>query len=235
MKIISKFFNFFICTYRTEVNNIITNSLNSFRFVGHELQSTIWIMGSSIPHWAGITAASRSGGKNLNLDRLGVQVKWITKSGMKWKDLDSSFESEIKKWPAPNYIFIHLGANDLVFMKSKELIENIKCSILRIKVFAPDIRIIWSDILPRPYWHGTLRPKLVEIARKRVNCAVRSFIKTEGQYISRYPAIKASEHNLFRHDGCHLSQVGIGIFLNNIQAAIETFVLGVAKVFPPDK
>ncbi|CAG2205903.1 unnamed protein product [Mytilus edulis] len=201
----------------------------------HELQSTVWIMGSSIPHWAGITAASRSGGKNLNLDRLGVQVKWITKSGMKWKDLDSSFESEIKKWPAPNYIFIHLGANDLVSMKSKELIENIKCSILRIKVFAPDIRIIWSDILPRPYWHGTLRPKLVEIARKRVNCAVRSFIKTEGQYISRYPAIKASEHNLFRHDGCHLSQVGIGIFLNNIQAAIETFVLGVAKVFPPDK
>ncbi|CAG2241476.1 unnamed protein product [Mytilus edulis] len=189
-------------------------------------------MGSSIPHWAGITAASRSGGKNLNLDRLGVQVKWITKSGMKWKDLDSSFESEIKKWPAPNYIFIHLGANDLVSMKSKELIENIKCSILRIKVFAPDIRIIWSDILPRPYWHGTLRPKLVEIARKRVNCAVRSFIKTEGQYISRYPAIKASEHNLFGHDGCHLSQVGIGIFLNNIQAAI---VLGVAKVFPPDK
>ena len=75
----------------------------------------------------------------------------------------------------------------------------------------------------------------MEIARKRVNCAVRSFIKTEGQYISRYPAIKASEHNLFRHDGCHLSQVGIGIFLNNIQAAIETFVLGVAKVFPPDK
>ncbi|VDH94746.1 Hypothetical predicted protein [Mytilus galloprovincialis] len=74
-------------------------------FLGHELQSTIWIMGSSIPHWAGITAASRSGGKNLNLDRLGVQVKWITKSGMKWKDLDSSFESEIKKWPAPNYIF----------------------------------------------------------------------------------------------------------------------------------
>ncbi|CAC5414990.1 unnamed protein product [Mytilus coruscus] len=161
-------------------------------------------MGSSIPHWAGVTAASRSGGNNLNLNRLGVQVKWITKSGMKWKDLDSSFECEMKKWPAPNYIFIHLDANDLVLMKSK---ENIKCSILRIKVFAPDIKIIWSDILPRPYWHGTLRPKLVEIARKRVNCTVRSFMKIEGQYILRYPPIKASESNLFRHDGTHLSQL----------------------------
>ncbi|CAC5389049.1 unnamed protein product [Mytilus coruscus] len=101
--------------------------------------------------------------------------------------------------------------------------------------FAPDIKIIWSDILPRPYWHGTLRPKLVEIAGKRVKCAVKSFKKKEGQYILRYPAIKASESNLFRHDGTHLSQVGIGIFLNNIQAAIETFVLDVAKVFPPNK
>ncbi|CAC5389985.1 unnamed protein product [Mytilus coruscus] len=137
----------------------------------HEAQSTVWIMGSSIPHWAGVTAASRSGGKNLNLD----------------------------------------------------------------KVFAPDIKIVWSDILPRRYWHGTLRPKLVKIARKRVNCAVRSFMKIEGQYILRFPAIKAPESNLFRHDGTHLSQVGIGIFLNNTQAAIETFVLGFAKVFPPDK
>ena len=38
----SKIFNFFICTYRTEVNNIITNSLNSFWFVGQELQSTLY-------------------------------------------------------------------------------------------------------------------------------------------------------------------------------------------------
>lgn len=52
-------------------------------------------MGSSIPHWSGITASSRSSGEKLYLDRLGVQIKWITKSGMKWKDLDLSFECEI--------------------------------------------------------------------------------------------------------------------------------------------
>ncbi|CAC5372752.1 unnamed protein product [Mytilus coruscus] len=151
---------------------------------------------------------------------------------MKWKDLDSTFENEIKKKPTPNYIIVYLGANDLV--KSKELIENIKCSFLRIKVFAPDIRIIWSDILPRLYWHGTLRPKLIEISRKRVNCAVRSFMMQEDLYFMRYPSIKSSESNSFRHDGTHLSDVGIGIFLNNIQAALETFKLNIDKVFPPE-
>ncbi|CAC5417608.1 CDC40 [Mytilus coruscus] len=103
---------------------------------------------------------------------------------MKWKDLDLSFEIEIKKWPAPNYIFIHLGASEFGLMKSKELIENIKCSILRIKVLAPDIKIIWSDILPRPYWHGTLRPKLIEIVRKRVNCAKDVLVSVQNVHAS---------------------------------------------------
>ncbi|CAC5395288.1 unnamed protein product [Mytilus coruscus] len=80
-------------------------------FVGDEGQTTVWILGSSIPYWAGVTAASRPGDKNLNLKRIGVEVQWITKSGMKWKDLDSTFENEIKKRPTPNYIFVHLGAN----------------------------------------------------------------------------------------------------------------------------
>ncbi|CAC5376388.1 unnamed protein product [Mytilus coruscus] len=127
------------------------------------------------------------------------------------------------------------GANDLVELMSKELFENIRCSFLRIKVFAPDIRIIWSDILPKPYLHGTLWPKLIEISRKRVNCAVRSFMKQEDQYFVRYPSIKATESNLFSHDGTHLSNVVIGIFLNNIQAALETFKLNIDKVSPPEQ
>ncbi|CAC5395202.1 unnamed protein product [Mytilus coruscus] len=93
-------------------NNSIARTLRRFQFVGDEMQTTVWILGSSIPHLAGVTAASRPGGKNLNLKRLGVEVQWITKSGMKLKDLDSTFENEIKKKPTPNYIFVHLGAND---------------------------------------------------------------------------------------------------------------------------
>ncbi|CAC5410550.1 unnamed protein product [Mytilus coruscus] len=63
-----------------------------------------------------------------------------------------------------------------------------------------------------------------------------SFILAFFRYVTcKYPSVKASESNLFKHDGTYLSQAGIGIFLNNIQVAIETFVLRVAKVFPPDK
>lgn len=153
---------------------------------------------------------------------------------MKWADFDSKFEMETKQRPVPNYVLVHLGANDLVNVNTKELIENIKSSFLRIKALTPSVDIIWSDMLPRLYWYGTLRPKVIEKARKRVNCAIRSFIKQEHQFTLRHPEITAKNFNLFRHDGTHLSPLGLGLYLNTIQGGLETFVLRKGSTFPPE-
>lgn len=85
------------------------------------------------------------------------------------------------------------------------------------------VRYFTKDLLA---WNDNAR------AIERVNGAVRSFKKKEGQYIFMYPGIKASQSNSFRHAGTHMSQVGIGVLLNIIQAAIYTSELDVAKVFP---
>lgn len=207
--------------------------LQKFQFVGQDAQhSIVWIIGSSIPYWAGEAASRRPGGRNLGLERLNAEIVWITKRGMKWAEFDAMFESELRHRPVPNFLLIHLGANDLVTGKSKELIENIKCSFLRIKVLSPSTNLIWSEMLSRRYWHETLKPVIVEKARKRVNCAIRSFMKEEKQFVIRYPSIKASDVNLFRQDGTHLSPIGIGLYLNNIQAALEIFLSRGIKIFP---
>jgi hypothetical protein len=36
--------------------------------------------------------------------------------------------------------------------------------------------------------------------------------------------LEPKQPTLFRHDGVHLSDIGNDIFLNNIQARIETFI-----------
>ena len=75
--------------------------------------------------------------------------------------------------------------------------------------------------------------KIIEKIRKRVNCAVNNFIKNEGHYFIKHPNIRASEIELYRFDGTHLSDIGNDIYLNNLQGALETFITSPnTKSFP---
>jgi hypothetical protein len=77
--------------------------------------------------------------------------------------------------------------------------------------------------------------KIIEKIRKRVNCAVNNFIKNEGHCVIKHPNIRASEIELYRFDGTHLSDIGndIHVYLNNLQGALETFIMSPnTKNFP---
>ena len=192
--------------------------------------ATVWVVGSSIPYWAKQHSLSRPGGKNLGLT---AQISWKARRGMEWSHFDSFIEREIGKETAPNYILVQLGSNDLVNVKSKELIESINCSFLRLSLLAPNTTIIWSDILPRAYWHGAKSQKNIDMARKRVNSVVRSRVLQSNGRAIKHPNITFSDFTLFRFDGAHLTDLGNSIYLNNIQGALEIFLSGGGHLFPP--
>ena len=83
----------------------------------------------------------------------------------------STFDKYVKSYPRP-------GSNDLGVVKGKELIENIRAAIL-LAILYLDLKIIWSDILPRRYWHYGVNHGAIEGTRKRVNIAVRKVVKEE--------------------------------------------------------
>ena len=60
-----------------------------------------------------------------------------------------------------------------------------------------------------------------------MNLAVKNIILGVGGYVIRHPNIRAKENNLYRFDGTHLSNVGINVYLNTIQGALESFLLHV--------
>ena len=131
-------------------------------------------------------------------------------------------------------MIVQLGSNDLAERNSVDLTNDIKADILRIKLLLPNTRVIWSEILMRRYWHKAICGKKIELARKRVNLAVKKAMLLESFCVVRHPNIRARELNLFRFDGTHLSDTGYAVYLNNIQGALEYFISSSSNlVFPP--
>ncbi|XP_071126174.1 uncharacterized protein [Mytilus edulis] len=194
---------------------------------------TIWLIGSSIVYWANKEASSRPGGLHLGLQNTGAHMIWIGQRGMKWGDLNTVFEQRLLNRPLPSFLVIQLGSNDLGISTSEKLFSDIECDLLRLHALYPALKIIWSDILMRRYWHNANCGQAIERARKRVNLRVKNLVLSIGGCAIRHSNIRAKESNLFRYDGTHLSKIGNDIYLNNLQGALEQFMRsGGPAVFP---
>jgi hypothetical protein len=87
----------------------------------------------------------------------------------------------------------------------------------------PQIKIVWSQILPRFSWRYSDNFEAMERSRRRLNnCIASCVLKSGGCYI-RYPDLKHTA--IFKDDGVHLTELEneLLVLLNNIQGAIETF------------
>ena len=198
---------------------------------------TVWIVGSSIPYWAGEEAGRRPGGKNL---KLGFDITWKGIRGLKWEDLDQLLSQEIKFQTRPDVLIIHAGSNDLTTPGNTAVsfIQDIQCSLYRYNVMFPKTLLIWSALLPRLYWHGAPLGKggvKIDVKRRKINKAMKKFMVSEldGAFISHDTNINVHQTSLFRYDGTHLSQSGNNAYLNNIQGGLEFILSGKGKIFPP--
>ena len=140
-------------------------TLTNFKFfIG--LKKVVWVIGSSIVYWAARSTSTRPGGKDLTLQTKNITILWFGIRGMRWQDFDSTFEKKLKSNPPPNYLVVHLGSNDLGILPGAQLFYSIKCSFLRCKLLAPNMSIVWSDMLPRLYWHNAKSAASVDSMRK---------------------------------------------------------------------
>ena len=87
--------------------------------------------------------------------------------------------------------------------------------------------IIWSDLLPRLYWHNASK---IDSARKDVNRNVKQYLKSQGGLVNRHPSITHTEKRLFRYDGTHLNQLGNSVPLSGLQGGLETLLLSIWDV-----
>ena len=182
-------------------------------------------------YWALRNTSARIGGPNLGLQSKQITIRWFGKRGMHWKELNDTVARALDRFPPPAYMIIHCGSNDLTEVKTADLIHDISADIIRFKLLLPNTKIVWSDILMRRYWHKAWDGRAVERSR---NLAVKNAVLKEGFCVICHPNIRSTEINLYRHDGTHLSDTGNAVYLNNVQGAIEYFLVSDSHMlFPP--
>lgn len=124
-------------------------------------------------------------------------------------------------WITLQVIMIHLKENDLCQRMSLSLRLQIHRDLQFLFCWLPGITILWSDMLPRRVWHGTVNPAAVDWARYKTSAYLRHLKGSTGGGIS-HPQIGFDDPSLYRGDGIHLSLAGTDIFLFNLQQALRS-------------
>ncbi|CAG2217183.1 unnamed protein product [Mytilus edulis] len=96
-----------------------------------------------------LAVSNEKGGTNLCLDRLNTEIWWQGKSGMVTSQLRRQIRIMKKYEDPPKFLVVHVGANDLGNIKTKDLREKLIQAMTFISKDLPDTKIVWSQMLPR--------------------------------------------------------------------------------------
>lgn len=123
--------------------------------------------------------------------------------------------------PQPQVLLIHLGRNDLGFVRGKALImqviEDFKVSRSR----WPDVWVIWSTIVPRMSRRNAIEPRIMKNAKKNANREIgRAKCGGLGQFLP-HPELCIDTPELYLSEGVHLSELGLDIFLRDLQQGLQ--------------
>ena len=177
----------------------------------------VWILGDSIPYWAGVRAKSTD---KPNLKIPGKTIAWWAIRGLCWSDFRQAVESQVLLCKPPEVIVINLGGNDLSTRSIFQVKNVIQKEIKYLRTAFPVVTIIWIDILQRRVWSGASGDhESVENKRRRVNRWGRYLVRSSGRHDILSPDIDEAT-NFFRPDGVHLNDVGLEFYLDYVRDAL---------------
>ncbi|XP_052675705.1 uncharacterized protein LOC128157272 isoform X1 [Crassostrea angulata] len=195
-------------------------------------QDSVWIIGSSIIHWAQKYAETTN---QLNLGLNHFTINWNGRRGMVWEYLYTTVSSMLIANKQPTILIIHCGGNNIGDPQNtlKGIQKFMKLTLSQIADLLPNTLIVWSHILPRSNWRQSLSTIEGENSRRRINSAIATFVlKKLNDASIKYTDIQITQKRLFRLDGVHLSDLGNNIYINSLKNAIVQFVTSSSRTYP---
>ena len=191
----------------------------------------MWFVGSSIIKHAHPAAISRPGGPNLSIP--GLDIWWQGYSGLRLVTTKYRIRTLARLQDPPHYILLHIGGNDIGVTKLREIMTEASSLLHYIRMRLPNVRIIWSQILPRTSWRSSDNVKAMNDTRIRLNSYIAKLVLTQysGYYI-KHPTLTENMDTMLWDDGVHLNKTGNDVFLNSLQAGLEFILTNRGHVYP---
>jgi lysophospholipase L1-like esterase len=153
--------------------------------------------------------------------QLPIPVELRGRPGLRLRQLRPLLEATIVH-TVPAYLVLHLGANDIGDLRTKEWIKELEIAILFIRAKWPGTIIIWSDMLPRQQWRYCRSVSGAENARKRNQRRAHGLVQEEGGVAIKHEALEADPD--LAPDGVHLSDEGQQKLFDSLQQGLQTIV-----------
>ena len=185
-------------------------------------------MGDSIIKWAGQGQYQLQGGG---------ETVWQGVGGARLVDVKTRVQHHLRRNPRPTTLILHLGTND-IFAEPWGTVRRRMNEILHdLRNMLPGVRIIWSDVLPRLFYYGESSRGAGNRFRVKLNrYAHHVCLQLHDMHVIRHDELfPAYSYGLFRRDGLHLSERGIGTFIQNLENGLLFFnQFPNTFMFPPD-
>ncbi|CAN2390265.1 hypothetical protein PRIEUP_LOCUS301, partial [Pristimantis euphronides] len=184
----------------------------------------VWIVGHSYVYWGAQLADRRREGSQLGIGKEIARVRWIGVRGMRWGRILGKIQKFVSLDGKPDIIVLHAGGNDIGKRPCRELAGDIKYDILRLWKLYPEMVVVWSEIVKRKRWRNARSVEKLDKARIKINRLVSAFVVRNGGIAIRHRELEAASANYWRHDGVHLTEVGLAFWLLDIQQGVERAV-----------
>ena len=184
--------------------------------------SDLWFVGDSYVHW--LEDRTKFRGIAINLGNQSIhKVKWISKRGMHWSELNQVLQYQFLYHEPPKIIIVHLGSNDLTTTTGCELEHKMRDDLRSWMSAFPQTIFMFSELLPRLTWRAVNYPyKKIDKKRKHLNNCVRRFMSSMGGHFIKHSDITADTPGMYFEDGVHLSDVGYDFMLLNINDILDS-------------
>jgi hypothetical protein len=168
----------------------------------------IWIIGSSIIAKAEKHTIQRPTGKNIGLDKNGLNVVWAGLPGMKISALVPLVQAMVNCFGFPHALVIHCRSNDIGMGSIREVLKHLIYATFIVSKMLPNSLLIYSQILPRKKWRYNSNLRAIERARKRINRGIRTYYYQSNAKVITHADLQDGHTALYADDGVHLSFLG---------------------------